>query len=256
MNATEFRTVLLRVSAIEPAYHRWVESETERVAASARISQTDAYNAMRSEWLKAVEPYTTDEINAVLDDVAGAKSELPSYSKLWRTLAGYAADARSAAREAERHARDGERRLVCLTCEDRGYVDVYNPRFVAWVAPRFVECQAAREFPKDWYRSAASAWYQKCARGEVQAPAELPLVCCCKCQHAIVFRRQLERMRDYMANPQGKPVRAAYIGQYDPQRHCLRTFDPHADLTAWFDEHPPVSDEWAPQPGDYERNFA
>ena len=247
MNREEFRPLLLRVTAIEPAYRGWIE----KMAHSIGSSIEEAYESMVADWFRAVEQYESSEVAEVLNEIASTRRELPSYSKLWRTIAGCACDNRMAAKLAERSSRDREVRVHCLNCMDAGHVLIYYPPFLEWIRPRFEQWQHGG-FPARWYEDARSEWYGRARRNEVKATAELSLVCCCNSPQSVLYRGQLDRFRDYMRSPEGKPMRAAYVGQWNPDRHCRVRFSPQEDLAEWYAAHRPnESYEWNPSQFDY-----
>lgn len=159
MNRSEFSAVVNRVAAIEPAYLRWMEEESNKISGVRGCSPDEAYDAMKAEWLRALEPYSLAEISNVLDQIASTHKALPSYSKLWREVALYAGEDRRASRQSAVYARDGEKQFECLDCRDTGIVEIWNPDFIAWfqLGP-FLEWEDAG-WPPYWIRVARQAWH-------------------------------------------------------------------------------------------------
>lgn len=241
---------------LRPAYAEWRSEQANKLARAHGTTPTEEARAMVDSFARSVAQVTTEEAAAVVDGLESGAVELPFWGEMAATVRREAYIDRQGRREAEKYQREGERRFHCIDCLDAGYVAAYWPKFVEWLRPRFEAWQADREFPKGWYQAARSEWNRLVVRHEQKHPAEVTLVCRCNCPNAVIYRKQLARLRDYNANPQGKPVRAAHIGQWEPTKVCRVTFSPEADLIAWYDAHDANENyEWTPPPGEYAERF-
>lgn len=263
MDRSNALCVITSLDRLRPAYAEWRSEQAKKLAAAHATTAVEEAKAMVDSFARTMADVDTDEAAAVVEAMESGVMQIPFWGEMATAIRGQAMDDRRGRRDAERYQRESDRRLHCLDCEDRGFIAVYNPAFVAWLRPRFEECEQAGEFPKDWYREAVSKWNRKVVqvltdkgRGLDAAPAEVMLVCRCNCPDAEIFRRQLVRMADSLRDAKAKPFRAAYVGQWTQGKQCVKTFEPHADLTAWFAEHD--ADEayqWDPHPNEYATHF-
>jgi hypothetical protein len=263
MNRNDAICVLTAIDRFRPGYAEWRSEQAHKLAGMHGTKASDESRAIIDSVARTLADVTTEEAAAVVEALETGSMSIPFWGEMATAIRGQAIDDRRGRRDAERYQRESDRRLHCLDCEDRGNLTVYNPAFIAWIRPRFEECARTGDFPKGWYREAVLNWNRKVVkvltdkgRGLDAAPAEVPLVCRCNCPDAEIFRRQLARMADSLRDAKAKPFRAAYIGQWTQGKQCVMTFDPHADLTAWFAEHD--ADEayqWDPHPNEYAAHF-
>lgn len=240
MTREELLPLIVRVCAIESAYKRWLDERVGELAAMRSCSTAEAYRVQTEELCRPLAPFAAAEINAVLDDIAATHRTFPAYSGLWRTIGGYAAEARQAKAERRRYDRDDEPRYVCHVCRDSGVVEIWQAAFV--------EAVRRENFAEGWFRRACAAW-----RGS--SPRSAVALCCCDCDRARRLRQERERYRD------GQRQRPPACGEwtYDPAKHlvCGANCEREDRLRAWCAEHDgSEQNTWNPDPGEYAERFS
>ena len=249
MNETEAAHVMKTFSAVSRGFGAWRNDALRRDAMVNGTTESEEAAAMRRTWHKALAEYDPHEAFDVLEGFEEGRYPIPAYGEVQRVIASHCRERRAAKRENAAARRD-ERRFTCNQCFDVGHVTVYNPRFVEWLRPRFAKYADARSFPSRWYENATQDWYRKVRSGDEAAPAEVALACNCQCERALGYRKQLTAYREQ------RTKRAAFIGAYNPAKMAAVTFDPHADLTAWYAEHDGSElTEWTPAAGEYAARF-
>lgn len=259
MNLSETRDMVSVFDRMRPAYADWRMDQAKKLAAMHGTDAKTELRAIIEGMARALADIDNGEAADVLAEMETGSLLIPPYGDLSTTIRTHALEARRGRREAERLHREHEPRYRCLDCHDTGHVDVYNPAFLRWLRPTF---ETRRRTGLTWYYRARSEWNRLVVqavsdgvRGQQAAPAEIGLVCRCDCQEALVFRRQLHAMVESLNARSEKPKRAAYIGQWTPDRQCIIV--DHADeLVSWYSDHDDQQDfTWQPDPADYAERY-
>jgi hypothetical protein len=244
MNRADALCVLTTLDRFRPGYAEWRSEQAHKLAGIHGTKAADESRAMVDSIARTLADVATDEAADVISEMEAGKVPVPFWGEMASSIRGAALESRRGRREAERFQRDREERFRCLDCCDRGSVVIYNPDFLEWIRPQFADLDLGGPIPLRWYRQLVAAWNHQAVgvitdggRGFAACAAEIPLVCQCGCDAAVIFRRQINRMQDSLRDAKAKPLRAAYAGQWDPEKHCRQTDDPHADMTEWFEQH-------------------
>ncbi len=125
--------------------------------------------------------------------------------------------------ERQRENVEDNRRLTCLRCEDRGYIRVFNRRWVAQFRDQFDDAW----FVAGWMLEATDFCKQ-----EWHEPFLLYVVCGCECRNSGIYERQIERWKEAKEDPSIKAPHPAYMNVFNPDYDPLfrRTSDPAKNL--------------------------
>lgn len=242
--------VMQTIDRMRPTYIDWRNDQASKLANAHGTSDGEEMRAMVDSFARTLADVETTEAAAVVESMEMGRVQLPYWSELATAIRSAAMEDRRGRRETERAGRGSSLKYSCLECRDFGAVTVYYPPFVDWLRPRF-EAYQESGFPDGWYETASHEWYRKVALKEARAIAEVSLACCCNCDSARVFRRQIEAAKE--SRESSKPRRSAHPGVWNPDRQRRCTGEPQEDLAAWYGEH--AAYEWVPAPGEYDERF-
>lgn len=183
-------------------------------AAHGKAPSAETFDAYRI----ALDPYGDGEVESGL---VTALREQREFMPPPGIVAGFAKEVRNARLRAANVPDD--RRLVCLTCQDRGSVIILNRQWLFEHRDEFCEDW----FVEGWMRQAA-AWCRNHCQGVDGSNGRKALfwmaVCCCECRNATVFRNQAKRYaeeRKCGTLDEKKTPRPAFGFQFDESRDCL-----------------------------------
>lgn len=250
MTRSDAICVLQTIDRMRPTFVEWRTKQANTLAANHGTTAAEELKAMVDSFARTLADVDTTEAADVVAAMEVGRVPLPFWSELATSLRTAVLDDRRGRRDAERGERESTLRYKCIECRDFGAVTVYYPPFVEWLRPRF-EAYQESGFIDDWYGVATSEWYRKVALKEAKATAEVSLACCCNCDNARIFQRQVETQRETRGT--AKPKRAAHPGTWNPDRQRRVTGDTEADLADWYASH--AAYEWSPQPGEYDERF-
>lgn len=250
MTRSDAICVLQTIDRMRPPFVEWRTKQANTLAANHGTTAAEELKAMVDSFARTLADLDTAEVADVVDAMEVGRVPMPFWSELASSLRTAVLDDRRGRRDASRGEREATLRYSCLECRDFGAVTVYYPPFVEWLRPRF-EAYVESGFPEGWYGAASREWYRKVALKEAKAIAEVSLACCCNCDNARIFQRQVATQRETRGT--AKPIRAAHPGVWNPDRQPRVTGEPEADLAAWYGNH--VAYEWTPSPGEYEERF-
>lgn len=250
MKRTDAICVMQTIDRMRPTYIDWRNDQASKLANAHGTSDGEEMRAMVDSFARTLADVDTTEAAAVVESMEMGRVALPFWSELATAIRSAALEDRRGRREVDRNSRAGSLKYACIECRDFGAVTVYYPPFVDWLRPRF-EAYQESGFPAGWYEQASHEWYRKVALKEARAIAEVSLACCCNCDNAKIFRRQVEAAKE--SRETSKPRRSAHPGVWNPSRQRRCTGDPVEDLAAWYAEHQAY--EWTPNPGEYGERF-
>ena len=150
--------VLETLDRLRPAYAEWRSEQARKLAASHGTKPVDENRAMLASIARSWADVTTEEAATVVEEMEAGKLPIPFWGEMASTVRTAAMADRQGRRDADRYQRETERRLHCLDCQDRGWVMVYNPRFVEELRYKFAAWRETESFPDGWYKSEVDAW--------------------------------------------------------------------------------------------------
>lgn len=112
----------------------------------------------------------------------------------------------------QRAAVEDSRRLVCVRCQDVGYLRTVSRRWLAEHRDRF----SPDWFAKGWLRE-AFAWCRK----EFAEDILVYVVCGCSCRKSQMYERQIKRWDDAKEDRSAKIPHPAFMNFYDDDWDCI-----------------------------------
>jgi hypothetical protein len=245
------------IASLCHAHRQWADWRNRNLADMAGANGCGVEvesEAMCRSWLNALIDVSGEEVLAVIEAIDRGDVQIPfeKYGDAHRIISAEVRKRRSKRSSGDDGAHAAGRTYTCLHCLDSGHVMIYNPKFVEWLRPHFLERagQTPPLFPPGWFTETVSEWGRKVRTGETAMHAMIDVACCCNGKYAVIYRRQIE------AYKAGSEPRSAFCGVWVPAKMLRKARTPEEDLAAWYDEHAATDiHEWNPGDGEYEARF-